>query len=264
MTQLHQKSVKARFSHAAKTYQNEAVVQQCAAKKLADSIHFDEPPKMILEVGSGTGFLTSILLERFPDAEIIAVDFAPDMVEEAKMFCNESPSVHWVVEDILDFETDKKFDLIVSSSTLQWISPLLPLFEKLRGFLKPSGKFAASIMLDGTLKELHGLRRECVPDKLPAARLPNQAAVSRALNKAEFEVLVQDDDYQEVEFEDALSFFRSLHDLGVTGGDLSHGKQLLTRRELMKLIAKYGNRFQAINGGVFATYRVGYFLAARL
>jgi SAM-dependent methyltransferase len=43
----------------------------------------DAPPARVLDVGTGTGKAARLVAERFPEAEVLGVDLAPAMVEEA-------------------------------------------------------------------------------------------------------------------------------------------------------------------------------------
>src|SRR5271166_2298449 len=45
-------------------------------------------PRHILDVGSGDAILLATLLEAFPDASGVAVDFSPHMLEEARKRLN--------------------------------------------------------------------------------------------------------------------------------------------------------------------------------
>lgn len=44
----------------------------------------ESPPRRILDVGTGTGAALRLAAERFPDAELVGVDLAPAMLEEAR------------------------------------------------------------------------------------------------------------------------------------------------------------------------------------
>lgn len=58
-----------------------------AARRLFDLLKSrlaGKAPRRILEVGCGTGFLTQMLHEAWPEAELIATDIAPKMLERAR------------------------------------------------------------------------------------------------------------------------------------------------------------------------------------
>ena len=62
-------------------YERSARLQAQSAEKLAGHLPELDDAK-ILEIGCGTGFLTQHLLERYPDADFLITDLAPEMVAE--------------------------------------------------------------------------------------------------------------------------------------------------------------------------------------
>lgn len=254
--------IRARFSKAAKSYEQYADVQQRVAERLVSMLQLDPPPTRILEVGCGTGILTSRLADRFPDAEIWALDLSEKMLDQAQMLSC-ADRINWVNEDILRFRPDEPFDLVTSSSTFQWVLPHGELFEKLHRILSPAGRLFFSMMVTGTLTELHSLRRTLFPNKLPAADLSEMATVKRLLEQSGFSVLWRKTLREDGRYEDSLAFFRSLHALGITGGHLSNSGVLLNRRELTQLIAEYQKRYGLEKGEVRASFQIGYFHCAK-
>jgi len=71
-------------------------------------------PSRILEIGCGSGFSTEVLATRFPDAEIIAMDPAPGMLDIAREKLGQD---HTFVDRIPGHE---QFDLMISSMSLHW------------------------------------------------------------------------------------------------------------------------------------------------
>ncbi|MCB0346030.1 MAG: methyltransferase domain-containing protein [Bdellovibrionales bacterium] len=250
--------VKARFSKAARSYEKHADVQQRVADRLVSLFQLDPPPTRILDVGCGTGILTSRLVDRFPDAEIVAVDISDEMIDQAQLR-SFADKVEWVVSDVLKFDDRQRFDLVTSSSTIQWVLPHSELFEHLYNLISPGGRLFFSMMVTGTLTELHSLRRTLFPEKLPATELSEMSVVKRTLEQAGFSVLWRKTMREDARYEDALAFFRSLHELGITGGHLSNSGVLLNRRELTRLIAEYQKRYGLDKGEVRASYQIGYF-----
>lgn len=80
----------------------------------------DHPPKTILEIGCGTGYLTKLLHDAYPQAKLTAVDIAPGMIEKAKQRLNDAP-ITWLCADIEEAELHETYDLIISNATFQWL-----------------------------------------------------------------------------------------------------------------------------------------------
>ena len=53
-------------------------------KTAINSIHLKNPNPNVLEIGTGTGLLTKMFLEKYPNARMDLVDIAKDMLDIAK------------------------------------------------------------------------------------------------------------------------------------------------------------------------------------
>jgi SAM-dependent methyltransferase len=95
-----------------------------------------EPPTKALDVGTGTGKAARVVARRFPGAEIVGVDLAPEMVEEAKRLLPPELAgrVSFQVADgsSLPFEQGA-FDLVV-------LQNVIPFFAELSRVVRPGGR----------------------------------------------------------------------------------------------------------------------------
>ena len=98
------------------------------------------PPRRVLDLGTGTGSVARLVAERFPDAEVVGVDIAERMIDEARAK-TESDRVQYVVADAqhLPFEAGA-FDLVT-------LSNMIPFFDELARVVAPGGRvvFAFSV-----------------------------------------------------------------------------------------------------------------------
>ena len=217
--------------------------------------------RSILEVGCGTGLLTEKALARYPAARLTAIDVACGMVQQVNATFTAGGRVRALAADARTFASDEPYDLILSSSALHWSIPLDATFENLRKLLKGKGTLVASIMLEGTLGELHRLRRTLVPDCVPSGRLPGRSEVEAALAAAGFAIRAIEEETIRVRYASAQDFLRSIHEQGVTGGAVSHGPRPLCRGELRRLAAAYDREFRNGDGSVYSSYAVLYLTA---
>ena len=118
------------------------------------------------------------------------------------------------------------------------------------------------MMLRGTLRELHELRRGIAPEKTPESSLPTYAETTAYLQKAGFSFERRKHSEEEIIYPDAKAFLRAIHEQGVTGGKVSAGNAPLTRTELSRLVADY-QKIHATEGGVCATYETATFLLTK-
>ena len=102
-------------------------------------------PKRILDVGCGTGKNLMLLANAFPNAEIVACDLAPTMLEIAKKKIAATPHkdrIRWHAGTVQSLP-DGKFDLIVCSYMLSMTGVELPaIVAYLRSRLSESGRLA--------------------------------------------------------------------------------------------------------------------------
>lgn len=153
MPSKRSESVALRFGARANEYERNATLQADIARQLADLLP-DMPNPDLLEVGCGTGLLTGELLQRYPDADILATDIAPEMVDKCRANFREAGERLNVV--VLDGEAPvpgKTYDLIVSSMTVQWFADPVEGLRKLAGHLKPEGELWYSTLAPDCLPE---------------------------------------------------------------------------------------------------------------
>lgn len=89
------------------------------ATSLLAQVTLDPEPRRILDVGAGTGFSTAALRDRWPAAELIALEPAEAMraLGEAAV-----PSAEWRSDSLADTLAET-FDLIFVSASSHWLFP---------------------------------------------------------------------------------------------------------------------------------------------
>jgi trans-aconitate 2-methyltransferase len=112
-------------------------------------------PRHVVDLGCGTGKLTALLAERWPDAVVEGVDSSPDMIAEAAAV----PGVSFSIGDATHWQPPDDVDVIVSNAALQWI----PRHKRLMGqwaAALPGGGWLA-VQLPGNFDApSHALMRE--------------------------------------------------------------------------------------------------------
>ena len=95
------------------------------------------PPRRVLDVGTGTGAAARAAAEHFPEAEIVGVDLAEKMLDEARRATN-SPRITYQAADAqhLPFD-DASFDLVM-------LSNMIPFFDELARVTSDEGRLVLS------------------------------------------------------------------------------------------------------------------------
>ncbi len=148
---LNKQRIGINFSRGAADYDQHARLQKEMADQLLERIKGLSPLR-VLDIGCGTGYMTRQMAAMFPRAEVIGIDIAPGMIEEAKKRARERPRFISGDGERLAFP-DHCFDLIVSNATFQWMAAERALAEAGRT-LKRGGRVELNTFGPETLKEL--------------------------------------------------------------------------------------------------------------
>jgi len=146
--------VKKHFGQHVNEYDQYAKVQKLMALELLQKLPLQAKVLKILELGSGTGYLTERLLTMFPQAELTAVDLAPEMLAMIEQ-CVGRGRVDLVCDDLETMQLDQKYDLIISSATFQWLNEPALVMKKFIQALSPQGILAVATFGVETFTELH-------------------------------------------------------------------------------------------------------------
>src|SRR5690606_36097621 len=107
----------------------------------------------VLDIGCGTGSIrTDIAYLVGPPGHVIGVDNTEPLIAEGKQRFADVGNLELIHTDFLEFETDEKFDLIVSARTFQSISTLEIAIDKVKSLLKPQGQVS---ILDYNHEAIH-------------------------------------------------------------------------------------------------------------
>lgn len=256
----HLRSTHARFNRGAACYDQYASVQREAAARLMAQLGDLPEPFRVLEAGCGSGQLTSMLIERFPRSRIDAFDISEGMLDVARRRIV-SNSVRWIHADFVHFMPVLPYPLTVSSSSLHWAASLDEAVRNLASCTAPEGMLAISLMLDGTLGELHASREIVAPGKPSRGTMPVLADLTLAVDQIGLQRLGDGCYDLTTQHESAIDCLRCIHDQGLTGGMIYRPAVALNRSELSALSDEYERRFPHPDGGVAATYRIGWVIA---
>lgn len=240
------------FSKAAPIYHEQARAQLEIAKELSEKLP-QAGVGRVLELGCGTGFLTSLLATRYPRAHIDAVDASRGMIARARQLVS-APAVRWHLCDAREYFDPEPYDLITSSSALQWMQPLSDLFGRLKPLLKQSGRLSFALMISGTLQELRRIRAIVAPGKPLTGKLPEEQPILDDLSRQGFCILDAKRSLYQTQYRSAVDFLRVIKELGFTGGTLSAAAAPLSRSQIQSVLREYQKTHSLLDGRVTATF----------
>lgn len=110
---------------------------------LVARIDYNKPDK-IIDIGCGPGNSTQILVNRWPDSNIVGADNSPAMIKKAT---EDFPNQKWILVDAGKDNINDKFDLVFSNATIQWIPNHDKLLKRFAGLLNDSGILAVQLPL---------------------------------------------------------------------------------------------------------------------
>lgn len=109
----------------------------------SDLATIDNPQPKILDLGAGTGLLTSYIHSRYPDGQFTLLDISPEMLSIARARSKNAPNFRYVVANYLKYDFEDSFDLVVSSLSIHHLEHHHKkfLYQKVYECLNPNGVF---------------------------------------------------------------------------------------------------------------------------
>lgn len=200
--------VRESFDRAAASYDDAAVLQRQVCESLLAGFTPIPEPTSILDAGCGTGYGARLLRNRWPDATITAVDFAPAMLVRARQDADLC-----LAADIeaLPCQADC-YTTWWSNLTVQWCA-VDPVFREARRVLRPGGQLALSTLGPGTFDELRVAfsRIDCHRHTLTFSE---PATIEAALAGAGFSEIRLHRETISLHYPDLKTLLRAVKDIG--------------------------------------------------
>ena len=207
-------SEKNQFSKYAKEYKSHNIIQQICAKSLVRELK--EQPKRILELGCGSGQVFNHINW---DVDFYkAIDFSSSM-------CDLHPKGENIEVKCFDFDTQEfleeikndKFDIVLSSSALQWSKDLSKIIQHLSYI---TDEINAVLFTSNTFKTIQNITQSTSP-------ILDEESIKKAFSKyfdCEFETIMY-----KLEFDKKKDLFDYIKKSGVSGSaslDFKDAKKL--------------------------------------
>jgi malonyl-CoA O-methyltransferase len=251
---LEPRWVRRSFDRAAKTYDAAAVVHAEVRENLLQRLQLTTlVPRVVLDAGAGTGHASRALKRRYPQAQVVALDLSPKMLQEAKRQQSWLRPFGRVCADaeLLPL-ADGSVDLIVSNLMLQWCNPDA-VFAEFRRVLAPHGLLSFSAFGPDTLRELRAAWKE-VDSHSHVHQFIDMHDLGDALVRGGFAAPVLDVERFTLQYLDARKVAADLKATGAHNATVGRAKGLTGTRKFAAMQAAYES-FRR-DGRLPATYEV--------
>jgi malonyl-CoA O-methyltransferase len=260
---VDKRRVGAAFSRSAAAYDGRADVQRHVQERVLSLLDEAAPSaRRVLDVGAGTGALLARLRGARPGLLPAAVDLAPGMAALTRERLGPACAVTAGDAEALPFRGGA-FELIVSTSALQWLPRLEPALAEVRRVLAPGGALVLAIFGARTLHELKGAWREAAGPARGARthRFFSRAEVAGALAAAGLTPRHVSEEELAEHHADARAVLRALKAIGASRA-LPGAAGLGGRQATLDMLRRYEERHRC-PAGVPATWHVIYAVATR-
>jgi tRNA (cmo5U34)-methyltransferase len=134
----------------------------------------------ILDLGAGTGLLSSLMLKRYPTANLTLIDISEKMMEVAKSRLAGNHNVKYIVDDYTNYVFESKFDIIVSALSIHHLADTdkKSLYKNTFNNLREGGLFINADQILGDTSFLDSLYKNDWKRKVESTELSKQEIVS--------------------------------------------------------------------------------------
>lgn len=253
------------FAAAAQHYDDVAVLQRQTADELLERLSLMKiSPATILDLGAGTGRNLALLHRRYPNARLIALDIAAEMLLQARgRFDRERGGLRrWLTTQRPlqlirgDAEqlplADASVDMVFANLALQWCQPQLS-FSEIARVLRPGGLLMYTTLGPGTLIELRQAWAEV--DSYPHVNaFVDMHEVGDAMMASGLRDGVLDVEPYTLHYPTARAMMQDLKLLGARNVNRGRRRGLTGKGHMQQVIAAY-ERFR-VAGRLPASYEV--------
>ncbi len=236
--QLDKAKIKQSFAAASVTYDNVAALQRTVGKALLGTIDAESlTTGTLLDLGCGTGFLTSELLAH--TQPIIALDIALPMLQVTRRKLVDTPNVSYLCADAEQLPLAGQIvDGVFSNLALQWCVNLQAVFTDIKRVLKSDGRLVFSTFGPQTLQEL----------KAAWADVDGYSHVNDFYSEQQLTRFLQLAGYTEIKVEtrvyissygSVLALMKELKHIGAHNVIAGRNKNITTKTTLQRMIAAY-------------------------
>jgi len=253
---LDKRQARRSFGRAAAAYDDVAVLQQAIGRQMLerlDTVRID--PRVVLDIGCGTGEITEALLQRYPKAQIVALDFAMPMLERARRRGRWLRRPRCLCADLDHLPlADQSVDLVFANAALQWSTRPAETFAGIGRVLRPGGLVIFSSFGPDTLRELRAAWAE-VDGGSHVHDFIDMHDYGDMMMRAGLADPVIDVERMTLTYTDAMQLMREIKGIGGANAQRERQRGMLGRRRLAAVCEAY-EQFRDADGRLPCSYEV--------
>ena len=219
-----------RFDRAAKSYERYSEIQSIIGERLFERLEFMSiEPRLVLDLGCGTGRLTEALQTRYKKAKVTGIDLSKEMIAiaEARRGWLSRHKYLCANAETLPFD-DASIDLVFSNLMLPWFENPDALLKECRRVLKPGGLILFSSLGPDTLKEMRAAWA-AADDAVHVNRFMDMHDIGDSLTKNRYFGVVMDTETITMTYESLSELHADLKGTGTQNANAGRRKSLLPK-----------------------------------
>ena len=244
--EIDKREVRRAFSKAASTYDASAVLQREVCIRMLERLDVVRlQPQRVLDVGSGTGWGSRQLAERYKSAEIVALDIALGMLQAArgtsawwqKIFTGSKQ--RFVCADVENLPlAASSVELAWSNLALQWCNDLPATFVELNRVINVDGLLLFSTFGPDTLKELR-IAFDDVDGYNHVSRFADMHDIGDMLVAAGFADPVMEMETLTLTYDTVKAVMQDLRDIGAHNATAGRSNGMLGKQKWSRIVQNY-------------------------
>ncbi len=244
MTILELKRVIANFNKCAHQYDQYAFLQNEIADRLVDRLEIVRlNPERILDIGARAGYSSQLLRKRYPQAQVISLDWAQNFVKIAL----NSQTIGICAQPENVPIAPRSVDLICANLTWHWLNNPIQALKEWRRLLKPGGLLMFSTCGPDTFYELRA--SFAAVDELPHVHLfLDMHDIGDALVAAQYIDPVMQAEKIYLNYSSLTSLWRDLRKTGVSNALADRRRTLTGKNRWRRMLIEYEKKGSAQEG----------------
>lgn len=257
---FNKKNIAKNFSQAAKNYDESALVQKLAAKKLCELVApLIKNEFKIIDIGSGTSAICKNLTSSNnfvkKNCQLFEVDLSLQMLNT--WHDKSSKNINSIVGDGENLPLkNESLDMIISSFSLQWLQNFEKVFNDFHRILKQDGILAFCLPNSSSLEEIKiaSVESGC---NFYFSDLPDAINLKMQLEECGFVEQYIESEIIELNFEGALQALKSLKKIGANYSDQ---KNFITKKQLQHFDHFHSEKQRNENKKFAISWNISYFV----